>query len=652
MTKHRAYFTITFIFNLILAGSLSAQSELALYRFGQSIPQAGAVNPSFIPDYKVVIGLPLLSNYVHADNDGISFKDIFFRDENDSLQLDRQGLPPKLTGTRKLSLNTQNQLFYYGFRFLRFYITIGANLNFQMRMTYPGELAGWAIIGPADPLYSGTDLRLSDFSVDALAYQEYYGGVARKFGPLSLGVRARYLIGLGAARSNEIKGSLHVGIDSVAVHTSPITLNTAGYTFFQQDNLGVSDYVHYGFGSKNKGLALDLGASFEVNDRISVSAALNDIGYLHWREYTKRYDIQQVDYTFKGFDVVDYLNNNSTSGIKAEVDTLKNKFKSTETEGAAFNTTLVPKLYASVNYKLGKLHEFGLVGYADLNRGKILPAIGLSYSLRLGRMVQAVVGGSYSNGKLNNVGAGLSVRLGPLQVYTVSDRANGLLYPARTSWGNIRGGVNFVFGHVKEKGPRKKTPSDTTAVSPTDTTHIQPVREVPVDTVHEEKPDTVAQIPPAQQQVAPLITPVAATPDTTQVAPVDTTALPIDTTAAVTMPDTARVAPIEEPVEIEPTMEPVAREVVKRGTNRDELPVGNYVIVGVFKSKQNAAAYSARLQAANFYNSFGYVSEKSAYYVQVYYSKDDLQAVRKARDDYRKMNRFQFKDAWVLTIKE
>lgn len=651
MAKHRAYFIITFILNLVLAGGLSAQSELALYRFGQSVPQAGAVNPSFIPDYKVVIGLPLLSNYVHADNDGISFKDIFFRDGNDSLQLDRQGLPPKLSGTRKFSINTQNQLFYYGFRALRFYFTIGANLNLQMRMTYPGELAGWAIVGPADPLYADTDLRLSDFSVDALAYQEYYGGVAREFGPLSLGVRARYLIGLGAARSNEVKGSLHVGIDSVSIHTSPITLNTAGYTFFQQDNLGVSDYAHYAFGSKNKGLALDLGASFKVNDHISVSAALNDIGYLHWREYTKRYDIQKVDYTFKGFDVVDYLNNNSTSGIEAEVDTIKAKFNSSETEGAAFTTTLVPKLYASVNYKLGKLHEFGLVGYADLNRGNILPAVGLSYSLRLGRMVQAVIGGSYSNGRLNNVGAGLSVRLGPLQVYTVSDRANGLLYPSRTSWGNIRGGVNLVFGHVKEKERKPKTPSDTTAAAPTDTTHIQPVREVPQDTVHEVKPDTVAQVPPAQEQVVTPVNPVAATPDTTQVPAVDTTIVKVDTTAAIT-PDTIRAAPVAEPVQVEPTMEPVAREVVKRGTSRDELPVGNYVIVGVFKSKQNAAAYSARLQAANFYNTFGYVSEKNAYYVQVYYSKDDLQAVRKARDDFRKMNRFQFKDAWVLTIKE
>ena len=603
----------------------TAQSEMSLYRFGHSVPQAGLINPSFIPDYKVVIGLPMLSHYGFADNDELAFRDLFVRETDGSLALDEAGLPEKLGDIRRQRIDIESQLLMYGVRIAGFYFTIGGNLNTQLRLTYPGELLGWAIRGPADPYYENSDLELDDFSVDALMYHEYYASAARSFfNRLSLGVRFRYIIGLASARSEEFDGSLHVGADSISIVTSRMVLNTGGISFFDQDDLGIRDYASYGFDSRNRGGAIDLGASFKINDRIVVSAAVNDVGYIRWRDYTRKYELDPINYSFKGFDVIDYLFENDTTDIDAELDELETLFEPNEVDGQEFTTPLVTRVYGGISYRVGKRHEFGLVGFTDINRGTLNPGAGLSYSLKLGRMVQAVIGGTYSNGQLINVGAGLSLKLGPLQIYGVSDRANGIVYPARTSWVNARAGVNLVFGRIKDQ---EKARADSVEQA------VEQPEEEPEE--REVEPDSV--VPEME---------LATEPDSmlTEVQPeVVVEEIPRDTIQeqqpAVIVPET----------EFVPTG---AREVVTRGTHPEELPAGHYVIVGVFRGRENAVAYSNQLQAANFYNSFGYLSEREAYYVQVYYSKDDPGYVRRVRDQYRQMQRFQFKDAWFLSVTE
>lgn len=632
MTSNRLRFLLAISIGLIWVPSL-AQSELALYRFGQSVPQAGLLNPAFIPDYKVVIGFPLLSEYAFFDNDKLSFNDVFLRDENDLLVIDSVDLPSKLGETRRQRLDTKTQLLLYGFRIAGFYVTLGANVNTQTRFSYPGDLIGWAIRGPADTFYEGQDLELDKFSVDALAYHEYYAGIAKSIlGKFSVGGRIRYIIGLGAARSEKIGGSLHVGTDSVSVHTSQIVMNTAGFSFFDQSDPDIKDYVNFGFKSGNKGAAIDLGATFKINNKITISAAVNDIGYIHWKGYTKRYEIDPVDYSFKGFDVIEYLNDPSGLDIEAEIDSLTDQFNSNEIEGESFTTPLVAKVYAGASFKLGKRHELGLVAFTDINRGALNPAVGLSYSLRLGRLLQLAVGGAYSNGRLDNVGAGLSLKLGPLHVYGVTDRANGFLYPARTSWVNARGGVNFVFGKVKQKEKDKEeAAADTTKTIEQDTVSVQKVAEPEL----EPEPEVVE---PVDTTTAVVIAP-----------PADTARAASPVVQAPVQPDTTRV--IAQPVQERPMVVPEEDGVkLKRGNHPNELPAGHYVIVGVFKNESNAAEYSARLQAAKFYNTYGYVSGRQAYYVQVYYSKDDLNYVRQVRDQFRKMNRFEFSHAWVLSL--
>jgi len=49
--------------------------------------------------------------------------------------------------------------------------------------------------------------------------------------------------------------------------------------------------------------------------------------------------------------------------------------------------------------------------------------------MQLGRTLNAVVSAAYRDGKFNNFGAGISIKLFHIQIYATSDRANSYLYP-------------------------------------------------------------------------------------------------------------------------------------------------------------------------------------------------------------------------------
>jgi len=118
----------------------------------------------------------------------------------------------------------------------------------------------------------------------------------------------------------------------------------------------------------------------------------------------------------------------------------------------------------------------------------------------------------------------------------------------------------------------------------------------------------------------------------------------------------ARIARIEEHAadpdehhEEAPDFHPNAErhEFVKRGGHAEELEVGDYVIVGVFKAQSNADHFSDGLVKLGFEGDYGHLSEKNLWYVYVT-STNDINKAKAERDKFRKMK--IFRDAWLLTV--
>ena len=108
--------------------------------------------------------------------------------------------------------------------------------------------------------------------------------------------------------------------------------------------------------------------------------------------------------------------------------------------------------------------------------------------------------------------------------------------------------------------------------------------------------------------------------------------------------------PKEDTPVVKPPAAPTERhETFKRGNHPRELPVGDYIIAGVFSSEANAIRYASGLKQLAYKGDNGYLSQKGLWYVYIYRSQD-INEARIERDKFRKMR--MFKDAWLMTIHE
>jgi hypothetical protein len=296
---------------------------------------------------------------------------------------------------------------------------------------------------------------------------------------------------------------------------------------------------------------------------------------------------------------------------------------------------LVGKLYAGVNYRLLKGNNVSALAYFDLAKGAIDPSLSVAYNLQLGRALNAVVSVAYRDGTINNFGAGLVLKLGPLQIFSSTDRFNSIIYPARASSADAHIGMNLVFGRKQKKKPE-------------DVEEKKPEESKP-DTVNVKEPAIAPQEEPAPPLPAPQDSLVSPPPP----APQDSVQKEIPITPSVSAPAQDTIT-IKEPTPPETTAPvgpaPHKDEVVAIGNHPDEFKLGSYVIVGVFKDKRNARTHSNQLKRDGYASDFKFLSAKGYYYVYVYTSASDPDAVRAERDRLRAIPKYQFPNAWVLTV--
>ena len=64
----------------------------------------------------------------------------------------------------------------------------------------------------------------------------------------------------------------------------------------------ITDYVTGDFGVAGFGLGFDLGATYELIDNLTLSAALTDIGFMQWNNLTRGETDPTKEFQYTGFD--------------------------------------------------------------------------------------------------------------------------------------------------------------------------------------------------------------------------------------------------------------------------------------------------------------------------------------------------------------
>jgi hypothetical protein len=178
-------------------------------------------------------------------------------------------------------------------------------------------------------------------------------------------------------------------------------------------------------------------------------------------------------------DVSKLMEGHSNYG-KSLGDSIQAKFKPEEKQGSSYSTALPAKAFASADYMVVRNFHVGGVLYAERFNGRTFTGMTLGANKHFGKVLSTTVSYTVSNRSFNNLGAGLSLNLAPIQIYVVGD--NLLRMPLsviahqnmnefinKTQVFTLRAGINFVWGWTDDikkesynsKQKSVKTSSDT-----------------------------------------------------------------------------------------------------------------------------------------------------------------------------------------------
>jgi len=363
---------------------------------------------------KVEIYLPGIYFESHHSNE-ISLKDIF-RQNGQGNTVNISNIINKFDDVNTLENNFKLNTIGVGLKVKNFDIDIRHNVRFKARLDYPKELV--KLIFEGNSQYIGETVDFGS-SVDFFSYHEYGVGASRKFGPLSLGARVKYLSGIGLIKTNGTDASLFTDDD-----VYQLTLDT-DYTILTSNSLdidGLSDFTFQGdlannFFSSNTGWAFDLAASFQVSDALKFSASLVDIGFIVWNDDTSGFT-SQGSYTYEGFDLDDFLLNDDVE-FDVKLDTLEDIFEFEESS-AQVNTDLGTKLYFAGQYQLNEKIQVGALLVMN-NTAFEGNAFGLNVQYSLGK--SSLIGLNYSHRKdsFSNLGIQFLASVGPVVIFGNTD---------------------------------------------------------------------------------------------------------------------------------------------------------------------------------------------------------------------------------------
>ena len=595
---------------VLLCPAAYGQGEFSLYNLNRTVPQAHQLNPAFFSDAKVSVGLPgFSSTRIGVDLDQISFRNLFSETGEGSLSLDLDKISGELNKNNNFSINSDVQLFIFGLNFKNNFISLAINERVNSWMVYSKDIADLAIYGNGDPRIFGRDISLDRLYAKQNVYHEVALGFARNINDkLSLGARIKLLYGVLNAETDNLSGFIRTDTDSIHISNSSFSLRHSGYGLFDSEEDFMSMALNtLPFKNENTGFGVDLGAQYQITDRMNVSASLIDLGYINWKKDTQNIGFDDVSYSFKGFDLLDLIDNSGATEdvLQQQLDSLESMYTPIETEGIAYKSSLVTNFYTAFDYRVGEKHHFGAQVFGRVANGHVTPEFGAYYNVQLGRILNAVVNASYRNGKISSVGAGMSVNLGPVQLYGTTESVTSWINPESASLVDARVGINLTFGRKKRAMKEKMLVAEEQEAAP-----IEEVLE------NESEAGAVALAGVAVSGAEEAVLDLESEPDPVAIA----------------------LEPEETPVQEEviekepPVLEVEAPEiVVQQGSHEDELQIGHYVVVGAFLSRDNASEYSSKLEASGFKNQFGFLTEKDYYYVTVYNNDGDIDAARKAR---------------------
>ena len=282
---------------------------------------------------------------------------------------------------------------------------------------------------------SKIDQKVEGQSLEINSYAEVGIGLARNITPrLTVGARVKALLGIG---------NLRLDINNVSVKSELSQINWDNPTIEELENLrgnaeikvdatlenssklielsqndGIIDEIEFGsFGLAGYGLGIDLGASYKLLDKLTLSASLLDLGFMKWSKKNtsiakattnQRYDLSDESSRYEFVDMV-------SSGEVLNFDMLNMTLDKSAEEDRS--TSLTSTLVLGAEYALlGDWLAVGALYTGRFAKPETLNELTLSANVRPKNNLNLAL--SYSLWQGSGKTFGVAAKLGPIFVGT------------------------------------------------------------------------------------------------------------------------------------------------------------------------------------------------------------------------------------------
>lgn len=265
-----------------------------------AIPALGNINTALFSS----VGI---NNFLYETPAGSPYKLTTFM----SPTVDADEFLGKLSDNNHINANINLTLLSAGFKAFNGFNTVTIGFHTDMGVNLPKDLFKFMKLMQD----GGTEYNFKDIRVDANAMAEIALGHSRKINSkLDVGAKVKILLGIASASARIDNMNVRMAGDEWSV-TADGTLEMAAGSGLrvptkqeagaeydkpsQADLIEWGDIDYDGFGFSGFGLGFDLGATYQLLPDLQLSAAVNDLGFMHWGNAVKGHT--GTEWKFDGF---------------------------------------------------------------------------------------------------------------------------------------------------------------------------------------------------------------------------------------------------------------------------------------------------------------------------------------------------------------
>lgn len=428
--------------SICMTSALFAQQELGTHLL-RDVWQVNRTNPAIFPDKNIIVGLPGIYNNLNIEN--ITYNDLFIS-ENGVTKLDIDNAILKLEADNQIRENLEIETVSLALRFGNVWLSVGHNIKFNAFIDYPKTFP--QLIWQGNAQFIGQNVDFST-NLQLFGYNEFAFGAAFALTEnITIGGKFKWLSGFGDVSTDRTKLNLLTEEEAYALTLdADFRVNSTGsieYNGLRDITIdyNLNDFDGGQLFNQNNGTAFDFGVYAKFG-KLDLAASVLDLGgKINWEEDPQNFSLNGT-YAYQGLDIAkDILDDSAT--INNAIDSLFELYDFTETHNA-YSTKLPVRYYLSATYQLNDTWRFGGMIYGENYRGESFPGVAVSSNMQLLSWLNLGASYAFRSETFDNLGINATAKLGPVQVFSMTDNILSALKPKDSHSANVRVGLNLLF---------------------------------------------------------------------------------------------------------------------------------------------------------------------------------------------------------------